>query len=358
MIFSIFNTIFNDAPQPWQLGFQDSAAPGFTGLVTLHNTIGFYLIIVCFAVFWAFFSLIYYYSSNNNPIAHKYLTHGTALELIWTITPALILIVVAFPSFRLLYLMDKPGLYHDLALITLVSTPISKIVSRSTDVMPFGVTGASNNIRLNKHSRDITIFYNEIISQLVGHLLGDGSIHYSRTSVTPYFVFTQSIKQFEYIWYVYLTLNPYCGRVPFFNPGLRKGISHHFIQVMTRSYPALTPLHELFYQISVKPTGGNSYTKVITKDLLQYLNPISLAYWAMDDGSFTPSGFYFHTEAFTFKECYLLAAMLHYRFGLFSTIQLHAGKPMIKIAGKSMPLFRSIVTSHFHQSMLYKLRHK
>jgi LAGLIDADG DNA endonuclease family len=109
-------------------------------------------------------------------------------------------------------------------------------------------------------------------------LLGDGSIHYSQTSVTPYFVFTQSIKQFEYIWYVYLTLNPYCGLVPFFNSGLQKGISHPFIQVMTRSYPALTPLHNLFYQISVKPTGGNNYTKVITKDLLQYLNPISLAY--------------------------------------------------------------------------------
>ena len=30
---SIFNTIFNDAPQPWQLGFQDSAAPGLTGML-------------------------------------------------------------------------------------------------------------------------------------------------------------------------------------------------------------------------------------------------------------------------------------------------------------------------------------
>ena len=40
-IFSIFNTIFNDAPQPWQLGFQDSAAPGLTGIVELHNTIFF-----------------------------------------------------------------------------------------------------------------------------------------------------------------------------------------------------------------------------------------------------------------------------------------------------------------------------
>jgi cytochrome c oxidase subunit 2 len=48
---SIFNTIYNDASQPWQLGFQDSAAPGFTGLVTLHNTIGFYLIVICVGVF-------------------------------------------------------------------------------------------------------------------------------------------------------------------------------------------------------------------------------------------------------------------------------------------------------------------
>lgn len=76
----------------------------------------------------------------------------------------------------------------------------------------------------------------------------------------------------------------------------------------------------------------------------------------MDDGSWTPSGFYFHTEAFSKKECYQLVGMLHYCFGLFSTIQQHAGKPMIKIAAKSLPLFRRIVIPHFHQSMLYKLR--
>jgi cytochrome c oxidase subunit 2 len=107
LFISNFYTIFNDAPQPWQLGFQDSAAPGFTGLVTLHNTIGFYLIVISIAVSWAIFSLVYYYSEKNNPIAYKYLTHGTVLELIWTITPALILIAIAFPSFRLLYLMDE-----------------------------------------------------------------------------------------------------------------------------------------------------------------------------------------------------------------------------------------------------------
>ncbi len=104
-----FNTLmsWSDAPQPWQLGFQDSAAPGFTGLVTLHNTIAFYLILISVAVFWVLFSIMYNYSKLHNPIAHKYLTHGTVLELIWTITPALVLIAIAFPSFRLLYLMDE-----------------------------------------------------------------------------------------------------------------------------------------------------------------------------------------------------------------------------------------------------------
>jgi hypothetical protein len=167
----------------------------------------------------------------------------------------------------------------DLAITALASTPISKIVNRSTSVVLFGVTSANNNIRLNKHSRDITVFNNEIISQLVGHMLGDGSIHYSRTSVTPYFVFTQTIQRFKYIWHVYLTLSPYCGRLPLFNPGLRKGKPHPFIQVMTRSYPALILLHKLFYQISVN--GNNSTatkTKVITTSLLQYLNPVCLAY--------------------------------------------------------------------------------
>ena len=105
--FSIFNTIYNDAPQPWQLGFQDSAAPGFTGIVELHNTIFLYLVVICVSVFWVIGSIMYYFNNNNSPIVHKYLNHGTLIELIWTITPALILIAIAFPSFRLLYLLDE-----------------------------------------------------------------------------------------------------------------------------------------------------------------------------------------------------------------------------------------------------------
>jgi cytochrome c oxidase subunit 2 len=105
--FSIFNTIFNDAPQPFQIGFQDSAAPGFTGIVELHNTIFFYLVVISVAVFWVLISTMYYFNSTKSAIVHKYLNHGTLLELIWTVSPAFILIAIAFPSFRLLYLLDE-----------------------------------------------------------------------------------------------------------------------------------------------------------------------------------------------------------------------------------------------------------
>ena len=77
---SLFQTILNDAPQPWQITFQDSAAPGFTGVIELHNTLFFYIIVVVVGVFWALGSVIYYYNSNSWAFTHKYLNHGTLIN--------------------------------------------------------------------------------------------------------------------------------------------------------------------------------------------------------------------------------------------------------------------------------------
>ena len=73
----LLSTIFNDAPEQWMLGFQDSAAPSFTGMNELHNTIFFYLVVISVGVFWVLGSIIYYYNSKKSPIVHKYLNHGT-----------------------------------------------------------------------------------------------------------------------------------------------------------------------------------------------------------------------------------------------------------------------------------------
>ena len=105
LYFNIFN--FCDAPSPWGLYFQDSATPQMEGLVELHDNIMFYLVIILFSVGWIMISIVRNYNNVKSPISHKYLNHGTLIELIWTITPALILILIAFPSFKLLYLMDE-----------------------------------------------------------------------------------------------------------------------------------------------------------------------------------------------------------------------------------------------------------
>ena len=94
-----------DAPRPWGTYFQDSASPQMEALAELHDNIMFYLVIILFAVGWIMVSIVRTYVKNK--ISNKYLNHGTLIELIWTITPALILILIAFPSFKLLYLMDE-----------------------------------------------------------------------------------------------------------------------------------------------------------------------------------------------------------------------------------------------------------
>lgn len=102
-----YNFFFLDAPSPWGLYFQDSATPQMEGIIELHDNIMYYLVLILFAVGWILFSIVRYYIETKSPIAHKYLNHGTLIELIWTITPAVILILIAFPSFKLLYLMDE-----------------------------------------------------------------------------------------------------------------------------------------------------------------------------------------------------------------------------------------------------------
>ena len=77
------------------------------GLVELHDNIMFYLVIILFGVGWIILQVIRNKIAGKFLISHKYVNHGTLIELIWTITPALILILIAFPSFKLLYLMDE-----------------------------------------------------------------------------------------------------------------------------------------------------------------------------------------------------------------------------------------------------------
>lgn len=223
--------------------------------------------------------------------------------------------------------------------------------------MPYGIVGSTYQLgRFNRITANTTIFPNTVVSQLVGHLLGDGFLAMTHTSKTPCFVFTQTLKRFEYVWHVYQKLAHYCNRMPLLNLGLRKGINYPFLQVISRSYPFMFNLFSLFYEpIKDANSGKVKWTKKIDPALVTYLDSVALAYWAMDDGAKASTGFYLHTKRFTYNETYLLVSMLHYNFKLECTVQNHDGMPVIYIKAQSMRLFRSLVTPHFCESMMYKL---
>lgn len=103
-----------------KFGFQDSATPIMEGIIDLHNYIFFYLVLIFTFVLVIFINIVYefnfkyrYYLDSDSVYFRKDLldgnkiTHGTSLELIWTIIPSFILILIAIPSFSLLYAMDE-----------------------------------------------------------------------------------------------------------------------------------------------------------------------------------------------------------------------------------------------------------
>lgn len=93
-----------DAATPWQLYFQDSATPFMEGLINFHNDLMFFLIIIIIFVSWVLGRCIFFFKDKK--ISENFV-HGTTIEIIWTIIPALILIIIAIPSFALLYSMDE-----------------------------------------------------------------------------------------------------------------------------------------------------------------------------------------------------------------------------------------------------------
>jgi cytochrome c oxidase subunit 2 len=96
-------SIYCDAPEAWNLSFQDVASPTMYGLLELHDHVLFYLVLILITVSW----LLVRGVVGSQTIAYARHYHGHLIEFLWTLAPALILGAIALPSFRLLYLMDE-----------------------------------------------------------------------------------------------------------------------------------------------------------------------------------------------------------------------------------------------------------
>lgn len=96
-----------DIPQNWQLGFQDPASPIMEAIVNFHNYAMIFISFIVAGVMYLLGSICVEFAKTNRVISHKYLIHGTFIETIWTIFPAVVLLFIAFPSFKLIYLIDE-----------------------------------------------------------------------------------------------------------------------------------------------------------------------------------------------------------------------------------------------------------
>lgn len=83
------------------LGLQDSASPLMEQLTFFHDHALIILVIITILVGYLIFILFFNSYTNRN------LLHGQTIEVIWTILPAVVLLFIAFPSLRLLYLLDE-----------------------------------------------------------------------------------------------------------------------------------------------------------------------------------------------------------------------------------------------------------
>ena len=95
--------IYNDISKRYQLGLQEESTPIASGIYDLHEKLLYYMIIIIVIVSYLLFSISY----NNKMRYNKNITHNVILEIIWTIMPSIILIIIAIPSFKLLYAQDE-----------------------------------------------------------------------------------------------------------------------------------------------------------------------------------------------------------------------------------------------------------
>jgi cytochrome c oxidase subunit 2 len=95
---------FCDVAERWQIGIQDPATPYAEGMYLFHTFLVSIFCIIGVLVCWILYYIINKRLESKNV---EVFTHSSLLEIIWTFFPAAILLIIAVPSFSLLYSLDE-----------------------------------------------------------------------------------------------------------------------------------------------------------------------------------------------------------------------------------------------------------
>jgi cytochrome c oxidase subunit II len=92
-------------PQPWQMGQQTPATPLMERVHSFHDLLLWIIAAIVLFVFVLLAYACWRFAESRNPVPSRR-SHHTLLEVVWTAVPVLILVIIAIPSFKLLYYMD------------------------------------------------------------------------------------------------------------------------------------------------------------------------------------------------------------------------------------------------------------
>jgi cytochrome c oxidase subunit II len=93
-------------PLPWQMGMQPPATPVKDRLNTFHNELLVIIFLIAAFVMGLLLYVIVRFNHRRNPVP-SHTSHNPIIEILWTIVPVLILVIIAIPSFKLMYFMDR-----------------------------------------------------------------------------------------------------------------------------------------------------------------------------------------------------------------------------------------------------------
>lgn len=96
-------------PEPWQLGFQPAASPIKLQMVEFHNLLLWIITAITLFVLGLLIYVLYKFSHKRNTVPST-VSHNTTIEIIWTVVPVAILVVIAIPSYQLI---QKQEQLHD-----------------------------------------------------------------------------------------------------------------------------------------------------------------------------------------------------------------------------------------------------
>jgi cytochrome c oxidase subunit 2 len=92
-------------PEPWQMGLQAPASPVMEQVQAFHNLLLVIITAIVIFVLGLLLFVCFRFNEKANPTPSK-TTHNTLIEIVWTAVPVIILVVIAIPSFKLLYYED------------------------------------------------------------------------------------------------------------------------------------------------------------------------------------------------------------------------------------------------------------